>query len=321
VNAGLSPVIRRAASESIAPNRVISQDPPADVPLKKGSVVRLVVSNGKPTVALRDVTGYTVADAGKDLKSDGLQVHQIHRFDASAKDTVLSQSPSPGSKVRKGSAVTLVVSDGPAPIKVPNLVGMTMDEAQAVAAKNGFTISVTEEAPIANVPPHVIASQETPPGHTVAAGATIDVVVSKGGGLAQVPDVRGQDFLAAQQALKAAGFDFSVTYAQNPTGPSGTIINEQPQGGTPAEKGSQIQLWLSVTGEVPDTEGMTLDAAKRQLLDYGYQLGNVTPTVEGADGKVVRTEPEAGTQLAPNTPVNIYVNSANAQQPAAPATP
>ncbi len=175
-------------------------------------------------------------------------------------------------------------------------------------------MNVSEEAPIGNVPANVIASQNVAPGKTIDAGGTIYVVVSKGGGLGQVPDVRGQDFVSGQQALTAAGFHVGVTYAQNPPGPdNGTIVNEQPQGGTTAEKGSQIQLWISVTGYVPDTGGMTLDDAKKTLLNFGYQLGNVTPTTEGFDGKVVRTEPEAGTQANPGTPVNIYVNSASAQ--------
>ncbi len=320
-NAGLAYKITRAPSDTIAANRVVSQDPAPGTQVTKGAIIQLVVSSGKPTIGLRDVTDYTLADAQKDLTSDRLQVKVTRKFDPSPKDTVLDETPKPGSKIRQGSTVKLLVSDGPAPIKVPNLVGKTLDQAQALAAKLGFTISVTEEAPIPNVPPHVIAQQETPPGQKVNAGSTIYVIVSKGGGLGQIPDVRGQDFVTAQQALKAAGFQVGVNYTPSVSGPeNGTIINEQPQGGTTAEKGSQVQLWVSVTGEVPDTNGLTLDDAKNRLLNFGYTLGNVTPTTEGADGKVVRTEPEAGTKANPGTPVNIYVNSAS-PQPQQPSTP
>jgi eukaryotic-like serine/threonine-protein kinase len=315
VNAGLAYKIARASSDTVALNHVISQDPPPGTPVEKGVIVQLVVSSGKPSIALQDVTQYTLFAAQKDLTAEGFKVKVVRKYDPAAKDTVLSQDPSGGAKLHKGAAITLVVSNGPAPVKVPNLVGKTLDQAQAFAAKAGFTISVTEEAPIANIPPHVIASQDTPPGQTINAGGTIYVVVSKGGGLGEIPDVRGQDFVTAQQALKAAGFQVGVNYSQtSTTGPeNGTVINEQPQGGSTTEKGSQVQLWVSVTGEIPDTEGLSLDDAKKTLLNYGYTLGNVTPTSEGADGKVVRTEPYAGTKANPGTPVNIYVNSASAQ--------
>jgi serine/threonine-protein kinase len=320
-NAGLSYKITRASSDTVAPNHVVSQDPAPDTQVSKGALIQLVVSSGKPTIGLRDVTGYTLSDAQKDLTYDRLQVKVTHKFDPSPKDTVLDETPKPGSKIRQGAFVTLLVSDGPAPIKAPNLVGKTLDEAQSIAGKLGFTISVTEEAPIANIPPHVIASQETPPGQKINAGSTIYVVVSKGGGLGQIPDVRGQDFVTAQDALKAAGFQVAPNYTVTASGPeNGTVINEQPEGGTTAEKGSEITLWVSTTGEVPDTEGLSLDDTKKLLLNFGYTLGNITPTSEGADGKVVRTEPFAGTKANPGTPVNIYVNSASAppQQPATP---
>ena len=314
-NAGLNYKLTRSPSATVAANRVVSQDPAPETAVAKGSTVALVISSGKPAVGVRDVTGYTLSDAQKDLAGDRLQVKVIRKFDPSQKDTVLDEKPKPGTKIREGSTVTLTVSDGPAPVKMPNLVGKTLDEAQAIASRHGFTVSVSEEAPIANIPAHVIASQDVPAGKSINAGTTIYVVVSKGGGLAQIPDVRGQDFVTAQQALQGAGFQVGVTYAFNPPGPdNGTIINEQPQGGTTAEKGSQIQLWVSVTGYVPDTDGMSLDDAKKTLLNYGYTLGNVTPTTEGADGKVVRTEPEAGSKLNPGTPVNIYVNSPDTQQ-------
>jgi eukaryotic-like serine/threonine-protein kinase len=320
-NAGLQYNITRTSSDSVAANHVVSQDPAPYASVDKRTMVQLVVSSGRPAFALQDVTQYTLFAAQKDLQAAGFHVKVENRFDPSAKGTVLAEQPSPGTKLHKGAVVSLLVSNGPAPIDVPNLVGKTLDEAQSLAAKLGFTVSVTEEAPIPNVPPQVIASQETPAGQKMNAGGTIYVVVSKGGGLGQIPDVRGQDFVTAQDALKAAGFQVGATFPQTSPGPdNGTIINEQPAGGTTAEKGSQVQLWVSVTGYIPDTEGMTLDDAKKTLINYGYTLGNVTPTTEGADGKVVRTEPEVGTKANPGTPVNIYVNSASAE-PQQPSTP
>ena len=94
---------------------------------------------------------------------------------------------------------------------------------------------------------------------------------------------------------------------------NGTIIDEAPPPGSQAEKGSSVRVWLSVPGEVPDTDGLSLDAAKKLLVNNGYQIGNLVPTDQGADGNVVRTEPEAGTSLRPGESVNIYYNTPSAQ--------
>jgi serine/threonine-protein kinase len=314
VNAGLTYKATRETSDTIAPNHVIRQDPAVGSKTARGSVVQLVISSGPPTVGLRDVVGYTLDDAQKDLTGDKLDVTVVQKFDPSPKGSVIEERPKPGSKVRQNAKVTLVVSQGPAPIKMPRLAGLTLDQARQIAAKDGFTINVSERSAFPNIPPNVIESQDVPEGVQVPSdhSTTVNVVVSSGGGLTNVPNLIGSDLTSAQSQLKAAGFSAAISYLVEPGSPNnGQVIALDPQPGTPAEKGSTIRMTLSVSGEVPDTNGMTIDQAKAQLADYGYSIGNVTPTTEGATGKVVRTEPEVGTKLAPGSPVNIYVNNAN----------
>ncbi len=319
VNAGLHFKVTRAPSDTVAANHVVSQDPAANSAVPQNTIVQLVISSGKPAVGLRDVTGYTLADAQKDLQYEKFQVKIARRFDPAQKDTVIDEKPKPGTKVRQGTPVTLVVSDGPAPIKMPRLQGLTLDKARAIAARDGFTINVSETSVINNIPPNVIAYQDIPQGTTIPSdhSQTVNVVVSSGGGLANVPNIVGKDYLTAMQTLQQAGYAVNTVYARRPaSADNGQIVDESPQPGAPAEKGTSVTITLSIPGEVPDTNGMTLDDAKKVLTDAGYTLGNVTPTSEGADGKVVRTEPEVGTDAKPGTPVNIYVNSASAQPPA-----
>ena len=313
-NAGLTFKATRETSDTIAPNHVIRQDPAAGTKIARGSAVQLVISTGPPTVGLRDVVGYTLDDAQKDLTGDSLNVVVVQKFDPAPKGSVIDEHPAPGSKVRKNAKVTLVVSQGSAPIKMPRLTGLTLDQARQIAEKDGFTINVGERAAFPNIPANVIESQDMPAGTQVPSdhSATVNVVVSSGGGLTSVPNLIGSDLASAQSQAKAAGFSAAITYLIEPGSPNnGQVIGEDPQAGTSAEKGSTIHLTLSVSGEVPDTNGMTLDEAKAQLADYGYTIGNVTPTTEGSAGKVVRTEPEAGSKLSPGSPVNIYVNHSN----------
>jgi serine/threonine-protein kinase len=312
VNAGLTYKATRENSDTVPPNRVIRQDPAPGTKIASGSPVQLAISLGPPTVGLRDVVGYTLDDAQKDLVGDKLTPVVVRKFDPAPKDTVITEKPKAGSKVRQNAKITLVVSQGPSPVKMPNLAGLTLDQARAIAGKQGFTINVSETAAIANVPAHVISYQDVPAGTQIASdhSATVNVVVSSGGGLTNVPNLIGSDLASAQQQIKDAGFTVATKYLVELGSPNnGQVIAEDPQPGTSAEKGSAIQLTLSVSGEVPDTNGMAVDQAKALLADYGYSIGNVTATTEGAGGKVVRTEPAVGTKLAPGSPVNIYVNN------------
>ncbi len=314
VNAGLTYKATRQTSDTVAPNHVIRQDPAPGSKIARGSAVQLVISSGPPTVGLRDVVGYTLDDAQKDLTGDKLNVTVVQKFDPTPKGSVVDERPKPGTKMRQNAGVTLVVSQGPAPIKMPRLAGLTLDQARQIAAQDGFTINVSERSAFPNIPPNVIESQDVPAGMQVPSdhSTTVNVVVSSGGGLTNVPNLIGSDLTSAQSQLKTAGFTAAIGYLVEPGSPNnGQVISLDPQPGTPAEKGSTIRMTLSVSGEVPDTNGMTIQQAKAQLAGYGYTIGNVTPTTEGASGRIVRTEPEAGTKLAPGSPVNIYVNNSN----------
>src|SRR5581483_10316556 len=235
VNAGLNFKITRSPSDSVGANHVVRQDPGSGAQVQKGSTIALVVSTGMPTVGLRDVTGYTLGDAQKDLLSDKFQVKIDRRFDPSAKDQVIAEKPKPGTKVREGSTVTLTVSDGPAPVKMPKLEGLTIDKARAIAERDGFTINVSETAAITNIPPNVIATQDIAPGTTIPADHTtaVNVVVSPGGGISQVPGIIGSDLISAQQSLQQAGFGYNIVYSINgPDSPDvGQIIAEDPKPG------------------------------------------------------------------------------------------
>ncbi len=318
VNAGLDYKISRQTSATVAPNHVISQDPGANSSVAKGSTIALVISSGKPVVGLRDVTGYTVSDAQKDLAFDTFQIKMQHKYDPSPKDTVIAEKPKPGTKLRQGSTVTLVVSDGPAPIKMPHLVGLKLDKARAIAGRDGFTINITETGQFNNIPSNVIEWQDVPAGSMIPSdhSQTVNVVVSTGGGLASVPNVVNAGFVNANQTLLKAGFTVDITYMIHPaSADNGLVVQQDPAGNTPLEKGSSVKIMVSVPGEVPDTEGMDLQSAKNTLMNAGYTPGNITLTTEGAGGKVVRTEPFAGTPARPGAEVSIYVNSASAQPP------
>ena len=312
-NAGLGYKVRYASSDTVAANHVISQNPGAGSTVaQKNGVVELIVSNGQPTVGLPDFRTYTVIDATKDLQAQKFRVKVEREFNAAPKDSVVEQKPRASSKVRPGSLVVLYVSDGPKPIAIPSLIGKKLSEANAIAARDGFVLNVTQRAPFDNIPVDTIASQDPSGGMVIPHSdkAVVNVTVSTGAGAAAVPNVVSSDAAAARQALAQAGFQTKLEYAIRPGSPdNGQVIDQTPQPNAMAPRNSVVMLVLSVPGEVPDTQGLSVDDARARLRAAGYDVGNLTYTTEGSGGNVVRTEPEAGTQKRPGEVVNIIVNS------------
>lgn len=317
VNAGLRTRFTKSASETVPPDHIIRQSPLAGTRVEKNQVVELVVSNGKPLRGLDDVRGYNANDAQRTLQQAGFAVTISRRFDNTVRDNVIDQSPKPGAQVPEGSRVTLIVSNGPPPVTIPNFVGMPVDAARALASKRGITLDTSQTIP--GNPPNTIGSQDIAAGSSVDRNAIVRVVVNSGmpnaspapeesnGPSVTLPNVVGEDPDSAQRALSQAGFQSSVRYVTQSTN-NGTIVSQTPPAGA-APQGETVILSLSVNGEVPDTGGMTAADAVKTLHAYGYAVGRVEYTTSvGADGKVVGTAPGPGTPLAPGSSVTLTVN-------------
>ncbi|PZR57330.1 MAG: Stk1 family PASTA domain-containing Ser/Thr kinase [Candidatus Meridianibacter frigidus] len=307
VNAGLSARISLTASETISANHVISQHPAAGSSIPKSSVVELLVSSGLPTIGLRDVRGFSAQDATRLLEEDKFISQTVLKFSKAAKDSVIDQDPQPGTHVREGSKVTLIVSQGPAPIAVPNLISQDFTKAAALLAKLNLKLHVANKVASDTVATGKITEQDILPQTNVDAGTVVNVVVSLGPAASSVPSISTLNYKDAVSTLTQAGFKVAVQYSVQQDA-NGMIIQQTPDPGTQLPRGSTVTVLLSVPGAVPDTQGMTSNDAKATLEAAGYTVGNIAFTKEGADGKVVRTEPEAGTVKRPGEAVTVYVN-------------
>ena len=311
VNAGLVARFIKSASDTVPVNHVIRQNPEAGTKVDRNSLVELVISNGLPLVGLPDVRGYNVNDAQRTLQDDGFKVKTSQRFDNAASDSVIDQTPKARSQVRKGAVISLIVSKGPQSVPAPNFVNMSVTDAQTLAKKIGVTLDTSQQVADPNVGSGVIDAQDINPGTAVTRGQTIHATVSTGASAAQtiaVPSLVGAKYKDAVNTLQSLGFQPAITFSTQADG-NGTIVGQDPPPGSQVASGKRVTLTLSVNGEVPDTEGDSLQAAQDTLASYGYQVGKISyTTTEGANGNVVRTEPMAGTNLPPGSPVTIVVN-------------
>lgn len=316
VNAGLRVRTVKSSSDTVSTNHVIRQNPEPGVRVDRNALVELVISNGKPMVGLQDVRSFSAADAQRLLQVQGFAVKLARKYDNSAKDNVIDTVPKPGTQVRPNSHITLIVSNGPEPVEVPDFRGMSVDNAQARAARLGITLDTSQQAAINGVPADTIALQDLAPGTKIDKDTVVHATVSTGvqsgantgTTTVAVPTLINQQYQAAINALGSAGFTTAVHY-QIQTSLNGTIVAQDPPPGAQMPSGSTVNVTLSVSGEVPDTNGMSVADATATLASDGYAIARTTYTTSaGAGGRVVGTDPQVGTSLPPGTPVTLVVN-------------
>ncbi|MFF2776318.1 Stk1 family PASTA domain-containing Ser/Thr kinase [Streptomyces sp. NPDC058052] len=173
---GLAPgVVSTAFSTTVAQGAVIGSDPEPGTERAPDSAVALVVSKGAP-VDVPDVTGETVADATATLQEAGLKVSVAPERVHSTEETgsVAAQSLAEGSRAAKGDAVTLTVSKGPRPVEVPDVVGMTTDEAREALEAAGFEVKVEKKFPFLG---DEVTAQSVDGGATAPEGSTVAITI------------------------------------------------------------------------------------------------------------------------------------------------
>ncbi|HEY5316871.1 MAG TPA: PASTA domain-containing protein, partial [Solirubrobacteraceae bacterium] len=240
-NAGLAPSVVPEPNTA-ASGTVVSQNPLAGQKADKGSIVRLAVSSGPGNAPVPTVVGLTKAAAEKSITKAGLKVGSVQsRYSASvAMGRATGTDPPAGNSLPVGDAVTLFVSLGPAPVKVPDVTGETESAAKATLTGLGLSVTTTKQPSSTQTPGTVLSQSRT---GTAPANSTINLVIAQAPPMVKVPTVTGDTATAADKALKAAGFTVAQTTTNVTTqAQDNTVVSQQPGGGTKAKKGSAVAI-------------------------------------------------------------------------------
>lgn len=198
-------------------------------------------------VTVPDVTGQTLAVAKQKLEDLHLRVDIAETYDSTVPaGQVVSQDPQGGSTVKEDRLVTLYISKGSEEVTVPDLRGMTQDEAQTQLEKLGLALGqVTEE--FSSQKAGQIISQDPRAGKKIEKGQTVDLVLSKGPERRQsrVPNTIGMTEERAAQTLSQAGFHEGSVTKEASKETAGTVIRQSPSGGDEAENGASVDLVLA----------------------------------------------------------------------------
>ena len=178
-DAGLKVVKKEVPDESNAAGKVTDQDPKAGAKVDEGSEITITVSQGAPSATIPDVRGRNIDTATDQLESAGFQVKTTRRNDPTVKpDEVVEQTPAPG-PAKRGDTVTLVVSNGPEQIRVPDVRNLPEGEAANSLGQAGFRTATRLDASL-TVPAGRVIDTE-PPGRTsLNRGDTVTLIVSTG---------------------------------------------------------------------------------------------------------------------------------------------
>ena len=116
---------------------MISTDPKAGTQLKKGDTVTVVVSKGKAPIQVPNVVGQNINDVRRQLQGLGLSVNERYKDSDQPADTVIAQTPAPGSGAAPNATVTLDVSKGPPTVAVPDVGNQPCQQAQQTLQQAG----------------------------------------------------------------------------------------------------------------------------------------------------------------------------------------
>ncbi len=225
---------------------IVEQDPNSGEEQNINSVISVDVSDGK---GVPNVRGETRQEARETLEEAGFEVaEEIETSSVVEDDYVIRQNPrgGPGETAEAGSTVTIMVSDGPETVTVPDLYNLTPEGANNVLAEAGLALGVQTREASNTVAAGSITSQNPAAQSSAEPDSSVDVVVSSGPEEITVPDVVGQDWVTAAQRLREAGLTVNETVNTIPSSrPENEVVSTDLQAGLQVAPGTLITLSTS----------------------------------------------------------------------------
>jgi beta-lactam-binding protein with PASTA domain/tRNA A-37 threonylcarbamoyl transferase component Bud32 len=248
--AGLSVAASQVSSTTVASGLVVSQSPPGGSRAKKGASVSIAVSSGPGSATVTNVEGLSAAQAVARLRKAGFKPTTKPEASATvATGEAIATDPPAGSELKVGGAVTVLVSSGPAPVRVPDLTGQTREGAEAALTNAGLAVGAVTSRASSSQTPGTVLSQSPGSGTSLAADGKVDLVVAKAPKEIAVPGVVGQNEAQAAAARGAAGFAPKTAPATT-TEPAqvGVVLKQSPAAGARARKGATVTITVGVLG-------------------------------------------------------------------------
>ncbi|WP_420881938.1 Stk1 family PASTA domain-containing Ser/Thr kinase [Rhodococcus sp. (in: high G+C Gram-positive bacteria)] len=238
----------------VAEGNVIATTPSAGSSVSEKSTVTLQVSSGPEQVQVPKLSGLSQDEAAQALNAVGLRLApDVERApsDPAQLDKVTVQDPSAGAKINLDSTVSITLGSGPEQVRVPNVIGQTIDVAQPNIEGAGFKVQVATVD--SGKPEGQVISTSPSGGSTAAKGDVITVQVSNGKQFT-MPDLTEMSVSQAVEALRKAGWTGSsnqLTQTRQSTLDAslvGKIVGQQQPAGSDVAKNAPLTVIVGELG-------------------------------------------------------------------------
>lgn len=222
-----------------------------------------------------------------------------------------------------GGGTYLFMRGGSREVITPDLLDMTLEEAQKAVEGTAFTIDeeyTTEESD--EIEEGHIITQDPGANQSVKKKNTvIKLTISSGSGENQIEmqSVTGMEYDAAAKLLKEQGLKVEKQTESSDSVSEGNVIRQTPTSGSKLNSGDTVVLYVSSGSDtriaVPNLSGNTQAKAETALKSSGFQLGNVTSESSSLPkGTVIDQKPSAGVKASKGSFVNIVLSSGPAEE-------
>ncbi|MCT4660373.1 MAG: Stk1 family PASTA domain-containing Ser/Thr kinase [Tissierellales bacterium] len=203
----------------------------------------------------------------------------------------------------------------PAEVSVPNLIGFNQKLAAEKLTEQGLVLKVTEEEFNDRFGEGTVIFQSIPEGNSVKEGFTIEVKVSKGYKLVQVPDLTNKMSNQVERILKEAGLEVGEKIVENSELPEEIVMRQKPDAFEKVAEGTKVDYVVSKgptvkTLMMPRLVGETFEAAKKDLATLGLTLGTVSheESKNYVKGVVINQTPKASSEVVEGDAINLVIS-------------
>ncbi|GAA4730036.1 Stk1 family PASTA domain-containing Ser/Thr kinase [Isoptericola chiayiensis] len=287
--------------------------------LALGAIITMLLLNNDSapeTVAVPELTSdMSRAEAERELEDVGLGfAERVDDESDEPEGTLTRTDPESGTEVEVGSTVDVYFSGGPETFAMPDLTGLSLDQARSELEEAGLEEGeITEEASADVDADHVISTDPAPE-NAVNPGDSVNLTISNG--QVDLPDLIGLSQSEAESRLDELGLNYSTERQEvDDQADVGNVVNQSPEAGSVTQD-QRVTLTIGEEPEaemvqVPNVVGMTADEAQSAL---GNQANlNARQTTAGSEeycpGYVSASDPPAGTEVEAGSEVTITVST------------